>query len=597
MTLIQAPPDTTPSESSDLLQQLAAIQKEKGNIQSFHTTLSDRYGPRLLGSATYAEALKWIAVQLDDAADSIWYHDYGAERYRSWSVERLSGELLSPVYQTLSLIPRAYCRGTGGEIKGDVLVIDSLSQLRNWEDSLAGKVLLLMHNYRSPAVEATIQSRRFTDEELQTAADNPDPNHLVLGYLARRPIRDAIRNQMLRRIDRASLLDFCRKAGALAILEPSDYPYGILHVDAQGTVPSYFDKNTGQPLPSFIIANEQAGRIRRLAQAGEKVRVRLQLEVDTTDYPAAHRNLIAEIKGDSEEYIAIGAHLDSWHAGTGAADNGAGVAIMVEAFKLLAQLDMPLERSVRLFLWAGEEQVFRGSASYVADHLGDLYTGARQPEQRQMATYLNLDNGAGRIRGLYLNGQSRVKEILEPWLDVFPNDNYLTIQYSNQTDHELFDALSIPSFQFIQDPLQYMQAVHHTSVDVPEYVPIEDLVFNARYVAFLVAKLANAKQPLPRKKWNRPVPSTAGKTLFELAGYPDAKEIYLVGSFNNWNLFGTPMAKTENGWFCRLNLPPGEYDYKFIIDGYWTADPATPGDEIYSDGKGHGGLSKKVVAQ
>jgi hypothetical protein len=310
-------------------------------------------------------------------------------------------------------------------------------------------------------------------------------------------------------------------------------------------------------------------------------------------------NLLATLPGTDpklkEEMVIIGAHLDSWHAGTGAVDNASGCAVMLEAMRILKAAGIQSKRTIQLALWGGEEQIFAGSSAYVARHLGDIKTGKVKETHLKVSAYLNLDNGAGRIRGLYLMGNQAVKPILEKHLAPFPGDNTLTIQSANQTDHELFDVLNIPAFQFIQDPLDYMTAVHHSNLDVYEYVPERDLQHNAQLVAYLVYCLAQQDEPLPRLKFNAPAASLKGNTTFVLEGFLAARQVSLVGDFNNWNMFGTPMTKTPKGWICRLHLPKGRYVYKFIVDGSWTADPATPKDKLVGDGKGHQGLTEMIV--
>jgi len=180
-------------------------------------------------------------------------------------------------------------------------------------------------------------------------------------------------------------------------------------------------------------------------------------------------------------------------------------------------------------------------------------------------------------------------------LKSFENDNILTIQNVNQTDHELFDFQNTPSFQFIQDPLDYISAILHTNMDVYEYIPAADQKFNAVYVAYLAFQVAQRNELLPRKKFNSPIPGLKGNVAFQLKGYSEAKEINLVGDFNNWNMFGTPLAKTKNGWECKIDLPKGKYVYKYLVDGDWTADPSTPTEKLTRDGKGHAGQTEKIV--
>jgi hypothetical protein len=188
-----------------------------------------------------------------------------------------------------------------------------------------------------------------------------------------------------------------------------------------------------------------------------------------------------------------------------------------------------------------------------------------------------------------------VKPVFAEYLKLFAGNNTLTIQNANQTDHELFDYQNIPAFQFIQDPLDYITAIHHTNMDLYEYVPEKDQKHNAELIAYLAYQVAQQEKLLPRKKFNSPVPSLKGNITFKINGFPEAKQVSVVGDFNNWNMFGTPLSKTQNGWLCKIDLPKGRYVYKFIIDGHWTEDPSTSPDKLVKDGKGHGGLTKILV--
>jgi hypothetical protein len=231
----------------------------------------------------------------------------------------------------------------------------------------------------------------------------------------------------------------------------------------------------------------------------------------------------------------------------------------------------------------------------VEQRVGHIQSGQVKEFHSRVSAYFNLDNGAGKIRGLFAMGNAQVKPLLEKYMAPFGNDNSITIQNANQTDHELFDVLNIPAFQFIQDPLDYMTAIHHSNMDVYEYVPEADLKHNAKVIAYLVYQVAGQKSLLPRKKYNSPLASLKGNTHFKLEGFPDAKQVNLAGDFNNWDIFGTPLAKTKDGWECKIDLAKGKYLYKFIVDGSWIADPSTPKEKLLGDGKGHQGLTEKTV--
>ncbi len=289
---------------------------------------------------------------------------------------------------------------------------------------------------------------------------------------------------------------------------------------------------------------------------------------------------------------------------------------MMEAARLIRASGLRPRRTVRLALWGGEEQGFLGSRAYVARHVGDLATGAPGPEHARLSAVLNLDNGAGRVRGVYAMGNPGAaavwRDVLAPFAGTGPaaggaasgapsageahaGDNTVTLQNANQSDHELFDALNVPAFQFIQDPLGYVPTTHHTNLDVLDHVPAADLRASAELVAYAAYRLAERDGMMPRKPYVSVRPSRTGRVAFRLGGREDARAVHLVGDFNSWGMFGTPLARVPGGWECRLDLPQGRYVYKYVVDGSWTADPATPAAQLVRDGKGHGGLTVRVV--
>jgi hypothetical protein len=442
-------------------------------------------------------------------------------------------------------------------------------------------------------------SQKLTPDILESAENNPDPNDVIVGYHSRRSTKAVFTSQNALRKQKEKFFNFCKEQEVLAIVEPSDFPYGILHADGNRAVPSYMKTSDINPIASFVMANEHFGRLVRLIDLGFKPKLKVNLTTKFYNEPKYNVNLIADIEGSDpllkNEFVIVGAHLDSWHSGTGAVDNASGCAVMIEAIRLIKSSGLKPRRTIRLALWGGEEQIFAGSASYIEKNVGDLMNAVPKKQNTKISAYFNLDNGAGKIRGIYLMGNEKVRPAFEEYLRSFENDNTLTIQNANQTDHELFDFQNIPAFQFIQDPLDYISAVHHTNMDLYEYVPIADQKFNAVYVAYLAFKVAQRDELLPRKTFNSPIPSMKGNVGFRLKGFTDAREVNIVGDFNNWNMFGTPLTKTKNGWECKIDLPKGKYVYKYIVDGDWTADPSTPTGKLMKDGKGHAGLTEKIV--
>ncbi len=582
-----------------LLQQMKVQAYEQSQAMATISVLSDVYGPRLMGTPNYYQSVQWIQKKLKKwGIDAVSTPSFD-QKHRGWSVQNFSMVMAQPNRMPLQVYPQAYTAGTNGRQKGEVVLLKNMQKMAQWKGKLRGKIILLGNSYRPATNQYQPFTRRFTSKQLKQAAQNPDPNHRVIGYLGRRSIVQAIRWSYHRRREKQAFFEFCKKEGVIALVEASDYPYGILHADGNRNIPSYMHTHQISPIASFVMANEHFGRLVRLLKLGYKPQLEVNLQVKFYNNPAYNVNLLASIPGTDDqlkrEKVVIGAHLDSWHAGTGAVDNASGVAVMMEAMRILKKVGIQPRRTIQLALWGGEEQIFAGSRRFTAQSLGDIETGALKSDQKKITAYLNLDNGAGKIRGVYLMGNRGIRPYFQKHLKPFPKSHTFTTQYTDQTDHEFFDRLNIPGFQFIQDPLDYMSAIHHTNLDTYEYVPPGDVKYNALLMAYLIYKIAQQDHLLPRKKFNSPQPSLTGNATFRLPGFAKAKEVNLVGTFNNWNLFGTPMVKDDQGWYCRLPLAPGRYLYKFFVDGVWTNHPQTPKDQLKKDGQGHGGLTELVV--
>ena len=231
------------------------------------------------------------------------------------------------------------------------------------------------------------------------------------------------------------------------------------------------------------------------------------------DFPEDERdgvNVVAELPGGArkDELVMLGAHLDSWHTGTGATDNAAGCAVVIEAMRILKAMGLPLARSVRLALWSGEEQALFGSRAYVKQHFGDPNTMLLKPEHAKLSAYFNLDNGTGRIRGVYLQGNDMARPIFEAWLAPFRDlgATAVSIRDTGGTDHLSFDAVGLPGFQFIQDPLDYETRTHHSNLDVYDHLQASDLMQASAVLASFVYNAATRPAMLPRKPLPSPLP-------------------------------------------------------------------------------------------
>ena len=292
----------------------------------------------------------------------------------------------------------------------------------------------------------------------------------------------------------------------------------VIHPTSRGDGGTVFPPRSGDrrvdhptPPPSIALTPEHYNRIYRLVE--NEVPMRIEVDVKT----AFHRdtldsvNVIGELPGGAkkDEIVMIGAHLDSTAAALGATDNGAGCAVMMEVMRVLAKLDLKLDRTVRISLWGGEEQGLLGSKAYVKEHFADPRTMVLTSEHEKLAGYFNLDNGTGKIRGVHLQGNDMVRPIFRTWLGPF-NDmgaDTLTIRNTGGTDHLSFDAVGLPGFQFIQDPVEYETRTHHSNMDAYDRAQPGDLMQAVAVVASFVYHAANREEKLPRKPLPEPLPA------------------------------------------------------------------------------------------
>ncbi|MEM6558576.1 MAG: M28 family peptidase [Myxococcota bacterium] len=560
--------------------------------QSPHTLLeelTDTVGARLAGTPAYERSVNWAEKKFRAwGLENIQRHPFRPDHI-GWSSGRFHVRLTEPQHKMLQVQPIAWSKPIPAT-EGPVVVIKRRADLEA-RDDLQGAIVFIDLFGSPDDLVSRILSRRLDDEVLGRARDNPDPNDLIIGYHIRRPTMQAItrRSEAAKRFEPWN--EVVRRKGIAALVAPSSYPNGILRTDSI-LFPILADRDGPRLPPTFIMARDEFAWVTRRVEAGAKVEVALDAQFH--DRTEANVSLSADVIGTEKpnEYVILSAHLDSWHTGTGAIDNGSGVVAMMGAIREIAK-KRP-KRTVRLILWGGHEVGFLGSHAYVSKNVGTLDGKSKGPLLNRVSALLNLDNGAGRIRGLYLNGSTAVRDVLAPLVTDFEGDGVLTLQYANQSDHELFDVHNIPAFQFIQDPLDYISVVHHTQRDRISHAPPEDLAHNAQYVATLARRIADLPKKLPRRPHVSILPSLIGAEEFSVT-FPDAQSVSLVADFNQWNMFGTPMARKGDRWVTRLDLPPGKYVYKFIVDGMWTNDPSTPKDELVKDGKGHGGLTVRVV--
>jgi carboxypeptidase Q len=270
----------------------------------------------------------------------------------------------------------------------------------------------------------------------------------------------------------------------------------------------------------IVVSMEDYMMVKRLLGSGMPVKLEMDVKTAFTNPDLKAYNVVAEIKGSDpklkDEIVMLGGHLDSWHGGTGATDNAAGCSVMMEAMRILKTLGIQPRRTIRIALWSGEEQGLLGSRNYVKAHFADTANGkwVFKPEYEKFSSYFNIDNGTGKIRGIYLQGNEKARDIFAEWLAPFNDLGAKTVTISNTggTDHQSFDRVGLPGFQFIQDPIEYDTRTHHTNMDTYDHLIPDDMKQIATIVAAFVYNAAMRDEKLPRK--DLPPPPSANQRGF-----------------------------------------------------------------------------------
>ncbi len=494
--------------------------------------LTDEYGPRLTASPEFREAADWTVKRLQSyGLENVRLEKWGPFG-RSWTLKQYSVEMLEPRYALLVAAPLAWSDNTHGRQSGEILLTpygsgrptydpkkseeDLTKYMAEWSGKLKGKIILL-----SPVREVKPETlplfTRDDEKALSEMAAAPEPSAKVSGDMKNLKFPDdpqelrrffaslpsAVMEQFFtqRQALAARRSKFFKEQGVVAIINSDQRAHdSLLFAEAAG---SYDAKDPLAP-PTFVVTQEQYNRMVRLTDKKVPVKVRVDLQAEYSKENQDGQNIIAEIPGGAkkDEIIMIGGHFDSWHTGTGATDNGAGSAVMIEAMRILKTLNLKMDRTVRLALWSGEEEGLLGSKAYVKEHFGDPDTMKITDAHAKLSGYFNLDNGTGKIRGVYLQGNDAMRPVFEQWLAPFRDQGVSTISIRNTggTDHLSFDAVGLPGFQFIQDPLDYSTLTHHSDMDTYDHLQAADLMQAAAVIASVVYDAANRPEMLPRKE-------------------------------------------------------------------------------------------------
>ena len=494
-----------PQEKVDL-DAIYKIKDEGLNHSQVMDTLSyltDVYGARLTGSPQIRAAGDWVKKKLTEWELVHVQTEPWGPFGRGWTNEKITARAISPsVSFPVIAYPKAWTPGTNGPVEADVItaVVTNDQDFDKFRGQLHGKYAMIA---AVPEVQAQFQApgRRLSDDELQNMSNQPvqPPRG---GGPGQRGAPGGGRGNAPNFNERR--LKFFLDEGVIATIEPGQGSGGTVFVQSGG------GRNlTDAPVPPQVVMSvEHYGRLWRMLE--RKVPVRLEMDIQNKffDDDLNSFNIVGEIAGmdKADELVMLGAHFDSWHSGTGATDNAAGSAVMMEAMRILKATGLKMRRTVRLALWTGEEEGILGSRAYVTQHFADRTDMKLKPDHSKFSAYFNLDNGTGTIRGVYLQGNEAVAPIFQAWMQPFKNLGMttLTIRSTGGTDHLSFDAVGLPGFQFIQDPIEYNSRTHHSNMDVYERIQAADLMKDAVIIASFAYHAANRDEKLPRKPLPKP---------------------------------------------------------------------------------------------
>jgi carboxypeptidase Q len=521
-------------DQNDAIKRIKDEGMNHSQVMEILSYLSDVIGARLTGSPNLKRANEWTRDKLASWGLQNAHLEAWGPFGRGWTLKNFSAQVVEPQDIPLIAYPKAWSPGWAGTLTADVIYVDAKSEaeLANYKGKLKGAIVLTSP-MRGIAARFEPLGKRLDEKDLLKLADAPDP----------RTIRPRSREVNTQQLDQAKFAarkqQFYVDEGVALLVDPSQRgDGGTIFVQSATVAQPYienpfapnaprriqpWEKNAPRVVPQIVVAAEHYNRMMRMIQAGEKLKMAVNLAVEYQDKDPMAYNTIAEIPGTDlkDEVVMLGGHMDSWHSGTGATDNGAGVATAMEAVRILQALNLHPRRTIRVALWSGEEEGLYGSRNYVIQHFGSLGDGSvdalrvtggfgqqgtpqklnTKPDYEKFSAYFNLDNGTGRIRGVYMQGNEAVRPLFSRWLMPFREMGAETLSIANTggTDHLSFDAIGLPGFQFIQDEIEYDTRTHHSNQDVFDRIQADDMKQNAVIMAAFVYNAAMMDEKLPRK--------------------------------------------------------------------------------------------------
>jgi hypothetical protein len=533
----QQTPAPTP-DPNDPIEKIKDEGMNRSQVMATLSYLSDVIGPRLTASPNMKRANEWTRDQMAKWGLQNAHLESWGPFGRGWELQEFAAQVIAPQAIPLIAFPKAWSPGVN-IASGEVVYVDAKDEadLQRFKGTLRGKIILTSVMRDVPA-RFEAPGKRLTEKQLLALADSPPPGMGGGGnsFLQSPQFAAFVQSQIFA----AKKLKFFSDEGAALLIDAGAGDGGTIFVSAasvpqemdqsspmamlrsmfMGKVTPY-DKKSPKIVPQMVLAVEHYNRVARMIKAGEKVLMKINFVAQFDDKDLMGYNTIAEIPGTDkrDEIVMLGGHMDSWHAGTGATDNGAGVAVAMEAVRILQALNLKPRRTIRVGLWSGEEQGLFGSRAYVAQHFGKTNESpdanfarmvqgggasadiARGAEYDKLSAYYNLDNGTGKIRGVYLQGNEAVRPLFRQWLAPFRDMGAQTLSSSNTggTDHLSFDAIGLPGFQFIPDQVEYDTRTHHSNQDVFDRIQADDMKQAATIMAAFVYNTAMREEKLPRK--------------------------------------------------------------------------------------------------
>ena len=548
--------DEAAEPASDPVERIREEATKRSQVMATLSYLTDVIGPRLTGSPAMLRANEWTRSKMASWGMENAHLEAWGPFGKGWTLRKFSMQVVEPQCIPLIAFPKAWSPGLDGAVTGVVVDLGSAktdADLEKYKGKIKGAFALMSPDTFKVDAHFTPEGTRLTDPELLELANAAEASPRRAGARPGATPRGNPADLRAQAAFARKRVLFAAEQGVAALIDGSNNGDGGTLFVAQASVPagplpgaqpgaaggrrvSAWDKDAPAILPQFTMAKEHYNRLLRMVRQGETLKVNAELAVEFHD-DAVTNNTVAEIPGTDlkDEVVMLGGHMDSWHSGTGATDNAAGVAVAMEAARILKALDLKPRRTIRVALWSGEEQGLYGSRAYVKEHFGFAGDGTgnamggggggeggprtppkitTKPEYEKFSGYFNLDNGTGKIRGIYLQGNEAVRDVFRPWFTPFREMGAATITIRNTggTDHQSFDGIGLPGFQFIQDVVEYDSRTHHSNQDVYDRIQEDDMKQAAAVMATFVLKTANRDEKLPRKPTPNLVPASPSTT-------------------------------------------------------------------------------------